>query len=1356
MAHEEYWKKIEQAEKEIPEEEEISLQEQVSETRLQLLKKRIESHDLPIRSRLEEVEARVEAALSRSGMFLLLGETGSGKSIYSPLAVRNVLRKLGLPDRIIVLQPRKDAAKGVAEAHAAVTDNELGKEVGYSTSETKMVERDTPVRIVTSGILPRYLFNETVNKENTGAIILDEVHEGSLDYHYVFGLLKELRERGDAPFIFLTSATVKKEKFQKFFDFDDKDFMQIEGRTYPVEKKYLPSQSKEGGNLYEDPKKYLKDTLELVKNAIESERAGDILVFLPGAPEINEVMETLNENENEDVEVLPLHGGLSFEQRNLALSGERARGASRRIILATNIAETSVTVPNVTIVVDSCRRRSKKYDAKSGVFRTGTELISQEEAEQRAGRAGRVESGECYRVLREDTFKNLPEHTETEIERTSLAHLILRLRGYGRDPETFPFFVEPKKEALHAGVEQLKILGALDQSGNITEIGKRMLDMPFRPEDSRMMVEAEDRGCVDAALTLALFAREQKLFTFPTKEELDRVGGDKIAARRAIAREQEQFEQDNSDWAKRLNIFIQAIDAGVFNCLGDDRRPDVKHAMREFKGWCRMYHLNPEALKHVAYRLYEFSREAGISFDRYDFQQALRHTNPADLNKSILAGYQERLLFTQETGRMPSYMYLQKENSEEIILSPASSAFSSKLEFCIAGDIGEGSGTSWGREVKRNYASLIHPATFEDVLELMRGRLTAEIKGTMFDYKSGSAVEMVDYSLPNAGGMVLGSERRPIGGLEGARLLAETIVNKYEDVLYHRGESLPFHEENLRRLEKLKELSIRSRGKVPIPDLISWYRERLGNISSLDEARRLGDFLLVDFDKFCSTSLLENINQNYPEFLEVGGLRKKINYSFGEGDARYGIPSHFRASFRIEPEELERIPADDTFVVGPEGDEVPLRLEMEMKIKKQNFPNGKTEIYTGYSVRELKAQLGNPNVSSQVLFEYVQTKNRVQEMIEDMQYKMHQCESLGFQKEEFKLLIENLKWCVNLLEEYASNEQETKENIKIAGETLRGITLQLKNKQEQFLKQQERHRQEVYALYLREGPFIRTKMETKLASDYSALFEFRRKIEQIEAILSGSRGNYFGGSGIFTVNEAEKAFNDFREQVGADDMSGSLREAFNRAKGEKQENEKEISEKKTQKPVRIKQEGIKITQETVFTPAIREEMRGEVGYLETMLEDMLAKAAAIDAENTSKLKSKSVEAAERVLKRKELRKDLKELLKEIESDEKPTVVRGHIGKVRDSINSLLKANMHQMVVGYEKDGTETFRDLWDEVPAAIASDETVKEYIDAGIVTPEKFSQDVRELLKSYLSQFQKGEGDVSLQTLIMSALEKY
>lgn len=1338
--------------------------EDVPETRLQALKKKIESHDIPIRSRLEEVEARVEEAIGHSGMFLLLGETGSGKSIYSPLAVRKVLKKLGLPDKIIVLQPTKDAAKGVAVAHCAVTEGELGRDVGYSTSETKMVERDTPVRVVTSGILPRYLFNGTVDNTNTGAIILDEVHAGSIDYHYVFGLIKQLRAEGKAPFVFLTSATVDPEKFQQFFDFDEKDFMSVEGRTFPVEKHYLSEKlqddSYHGRSAERDM--YLEQAVHYARQAIESEQEGDILVFLPGAREIDDCIERLSDIEG--IEVLPLHGGRSLEERDYATSGEKKVGVRRRVIVATNIAETSLTVPNVTMVVDSCRKYSIVYNPVLGISRKVIELISQEEAEQRAGRAGRIEEGSCFRMLTQEEFDRLPKHAVTEIERTNLAHLILRLRGNGRDPETFPFFVQPDKAALHAGVEQLKILGALDAEGNVTEIGERMLEIPFKPEDARMLVEAERRGCEDAALTLALFAREQKLFMYPTAEELDRANGytleeKKVNAREAIAREQAQFEQDGSDWAKRLNIFIQAIEAGVFECLGDDRRPEVRRAWHEFRDWCRMYHLNAEAIKHVAYRLYTFSREAGIDFDRFQLEARLRHTDPDALNASILAGYQENLLRRNMDSRFPAYNRLQKDDFREINFSPDSSAFARPPEFCVSGSIKEGQGRAYGGKIKRNYASMIHPASLEDVVRLMGDRLKAEpLPEREFDFSLGRAVQMIRYSLSrNNEDEYLGTVGIPLEGEQATRKLAEAIAES-PDRLMREGADLYFLHDNYEVLETLRKLHTRSFGIVPLPDQVEWYVARLGNVQTIDEVQKMGDFLQMEVGDFCSEKLLETVNRDYPESIEVGGRLRQIEYESYVGDVNRGVPERFRASLQLSPQDFGSIPVGTHFEIGPQEDRKPLVLRMYFE----------QELHMSTSAEQLRNLLGNPALSFETQSEYRNTTKKLSAMQSDMELNRNQYEKLGFTGEEFEMVIGQVRWCQEQLQLGVANDEQGKEIIRMISGTIQKIRQVLSEKQQASAKAEEEQRQrrtealenrvrEVEALYDKEESTLLHAAMGVRGGEMSSFYALIKSNLMTGRDLLRGRSRY----SLRSLVDPEAAFRVLEEVRGAVRVNevtrqGSLAAAFEVVKvGQNKSGAKTAETNQVSASVDTREIKPPAT-ETVMTPEIREELRGEVNYIEGVLENLLAEASRISGEPVTKIRTKAQESAERVIKRKELRRDIKDLLKEIESDDSPMIVRGHVGKMRDSVNSLMKANLHQMIVGYDKNWTENFRDMWDKVPHAVAVNEEAQEYISEGLVSIETLTRDVREMLKSHIADWQRGKKIESLSELIETALGGY
>jgi ATP-dependent helicase HrpB len=243
---------------------------------------------------------------------------------------------------------------------AALADEELGGTIGFSTSEIKAVRSNSQISVITPGIFLRHLMSGDLRASEVGAIIVDELHEGSIDYHLALGLMKLMQQGGELPPTVLTSATMNREGVQGFFDIPDDQYVKIEGRAYPVNVRYAEQAYEARQGKYE----YIRLAAEEVKKACAT-KGGDILVFMPGAREINDCIKQVGTILG--VEVIPLHGGLTPKDRDYALSGDKPSGVRRRVIVATNIAETSVTVPGVTLVIDTCRERSVRYNSQTGI-----------------------------------------------------------------------------------------------------------------------------------------------------------------------------------------------------------------------------------------------------------------------------------------------------------------------------------------------------------------------------------------------------------------------------------------------------------------------------------------------------------------------------------------------------------------------------------------------------------------------------------------------------------------------------------------------------------------------------------------------------------------------------------------------------------------------------------------------------------------------------------------------------------------------------------------------------------------------------------------------------------------------------
>ncbi len=420
---------------------------------------------------------------------IIAGSTGCGKTTQLP----KICLQLGLGHSGLVgiTQPRRLAAMSVAARVAKEMNTALGDSVGYQIRFQARTKPTTLVKFMTDGILLNEMRRDP-KLLNYDAIILDEAHERNLDTDLLLGCIRRILPERPNFRLVVSSATLDVQRFSAYFS--DAPVILLEGRTYPVDVRYRPPDADED----DDP-----DLDVMILHAVEELAAelpsGDVLVFLPGEADIKETAETLSRSGPKDCLVLPLYSRLTpEEQQKVFQTTER-----RKIILSTNVAETSLTIPAVRAVIDSGLARLKRVSDKASVERLQIEKISQASAEQRKGRAGRVAPGICVRLYSEEDFLKRPEFTDPEIRRASLASVILRLRHLGLGAvEDFPFLDPPQPSRIQEGYRELAELGALDDKRDITPSGRRMANLPVEPRFARILLEARRNGVLDPALII--------------------------------------------------------------------------------------------------------------------------------------------------------------------------------------------------------------------------------------------------------------------------------------------------------------------------------------------------------------------------------------------------------------------------------------------------------------------------------------------------------------------------------------------------------------------------------------------------------------------------------------------------------------------------------------------------------------------------------------------------------------------------------------------------------------------------------------------------------------------------------------
>ncbi|SEM96127.1 ATP-dependent RNA helicase HrpA [Nitrosomonas marina] len=463
-----------------------------STCRLARLPQPVYPDGLPVVAKREAIKQ----AIAENQVVIICGETGSGKTTQLPKICLEMQR--GVHGMIGHTQPRRIAARSVAKRIAAELGTTLGQTVGYKVRFSDKVGTDSYVKLMTDGIL----LAETQGDPRLQAydtLIIDEAHERSLNIDFLLGYIRRLLPSRPDLKLIVTSATIDAERFSRHFN--HAPVIEVSGRTYPVEIRYQPVVPDD-----EDVDMQQK-ILNAVDEIVQTSQSGDILVFLPGEREIRETAESLRKHHFDrqqsvipGAEILPLFARLSFNEQERVFKP----GQARRIVLATNVAETSLTVPGIRYVIDTGRARINRYSYRNKVEQLQTEKISRASANQRAGRCGRIASGVCYRLYSEEDYQSRPAFTDPEILRSSLASVILRMKSLKiGDVENFPFLEPPSARMIADGYQLLTELGGVDENKRLTQLGWQLSKFPIDPRIARMVLAAKRENCLHEVLIIA-------------------------------------------------------------------------------------------------------------------------------------------------------------------------------------------------------------------------------------------------------------------------------------------------------------------------------------------------------------------------------------------------------------------------------------------------------------------------------------------------------------------------------------------------------------------------------------------------------------------------------------------------------------------------------------------------------------------------------------------------------------------------------------------------------------------------------------------------------------------------------------
>jgi ATP-dependent helicase HrpA len=541
--------------------------------------------ELPVNAR----RAEIAELIARHPVVVVCGETGSGKTTQLPKICLALGR--GTTGLIGHTQPRRIAARATAARIAQELGSEPGRDVGY---KIRFTDRSSPrayIKLMTDGILLAETQGDPLLAQYD-TLIIDEAHERGLNIDFLLGYLKQLLPKRPDLKLLITSATIDAERFARHFAVDGEaaPVIEVSGRLYPVEIRYRPVETEEAED---EDERDLYDAIVDACDELNRAGPGDILVFLPGEREIREAAEALRKHAftrgGAATEILPLFARLSAEEQSRVFRPH----PGRRIVLATNVAETSLTVPGIRYVVDTGLARVKRYSYRNKVEQLQVERIAQASANQRAGRCGRVSAGICVRLYDQEDFARRPAYSDPEILRSSLAGVILRMKSLRLpDVEKFPFLEAPPSRAIHDGYQLLLELGAVTEERSLTPVGQELAGMPLDPRVARMIVAARDEGCLKEMLIIAAALTVQDPRERPQEKQ-----GAADAAHRKFADEKSEFLSWLKLWQwyegelehkKSQRKLVQACHANFLSALRMREWHDIHRQLRELAaehGW---------------------------------------------------------------------------------------------------------------------------------------------------------------------------------------------------------------------------------------------------------------------------------------------------------------------------------------------------------------------------------------------------------------------------------------------------------------------------------------------------------------------------------------------------------------------------------------------------------------------------------------------------------------------------------------------------------------------------------------------------------------------------------------------------
>ena len=800
---------------------------------------------LPVSQR----KAEIEKLLSEHQVIVVAGETGSGKTTQLP----KMCLELGLGNfgTIGHTQPRRIAARSVAARIAEELQTELGDLVGYKVRFNDQISDNTQIKLMTDGILLAEIQTDRFLNQYS-CLIIDEAHERSLNNDFILGYLKQLLPRRPDLKVIITSATIDVERFSKHFN--NAPIIEVSGRTYPVEVRYRPVAE-------EDDQDQLQGILNAV-NELQAEGRGDILIFMNGEREIRDTAEALQKQNLKHTEILPLFARLSAQEQNKIFHPS----SLNRIVLATNVAETSLTVPGIKYVIDPGTARISRYSYRTKVQRLPIEPISQASANQRKGRCGRVSEGICIRLYSEEDFNNRPEFTDPEILRTNLASVILQMTALGLDDiEAFPFVDAPDKRHIQDGVKLLEELGAFEtvqtKSGEkrrLTTIGRQLAQLPVDPRLAKMLLSAVDFGSVYEVMIIVSALSIQDPRERPTDKQ------------QASDEKHRRFADKKSDFLAFLNLW---------NYVQEQQKELTKN---QFRRQCQKDFLNYLRIREwqdIYQQIRLAVREMGlpINSEKAEYQQ---------IHTALLSG----LLSHIGLKEAEKQQYLGARNAHFAIF-PNSVLFKKQPKWVMAAELVETS-KLWGRMVAE-----IEPEWIEPLAEHLTKKSYSEPRWS----KSRGAV-VADEKVSLYGVPIVAARPVNYGAIDprvSREIFIQSALVEGEWNTKHK-----FFKQNQQLIREVEELEHKSRRRDILVDertLFEFYDQRIGtdvvsqkHFDTWWKKAEKQDPELLNFERsFLINDDAEQVSKlDFPNFWHQGNLKLKLTYQFEPGTDADGVTVH--------------------------------------------------------------------------------------------------------------------------------------------------------------------------------------------------------------------------------------------------------------------------------------------------------------------------------------------------------------------------------------------------------------------------------------------------------------------------------